>query len=173
MASAMAAVSPPIPAPATIRLRERFNGSGGFVDDRAFGRDAGAGFQRMVELVERRAIGADEFRGVAQIEIDMRVIEGRACAFAHQLVGVHADDGHAGVILEMRDKIVGHGKLRSARNIAGEVQPAKYDLYPILALPQFLPISAAMRRTTQFALVAAILAAAVYVLPQGKRAGLA
>jgi hypothetical protein len=37
-------------------------------------------------------------------------------------------------------------------------------------MPQFLPISAAMRRTTKFALVAAILAAAVYVLPQGKRA---
>jgi len=62
-----------------------------------------------VETIERRAIRADELVVVAHVAEDMRVVERRQRADAHERLGADLDYGDAGVIVEMGYDPVRHG----------------------------------------------------------------
>src|SRR5690348_15447361 len=109
-ASASAAVSPPMPAPAIAMLRAdkaRRSGPGRLVG--AFGRPRRAGIERRVVAVEGRAVGADDLAVVAHVEEDMRVVERRPRAHAHELVRPDLDHRHARVVVEMGNDRFRHG----------------------------------------------------------------
>src|SRR4029453_12332876 len=79
------ALNPPIPAPATKMVREAATArSGGLVLHHAFGRAGLAGREVGGVAIQRRAIGADDLAVVAQVEENMRVIERRIGADAHE-----------------------------------------------------------------------------------------
>src|SRR6185437_7434815 len=108
-ASASAAVSPPIPAPATKIVREAATGrSGSAVFHHAFGRARFAGGEVCGIAIEGRAIGTDDLVVVAEIEEDMRMIERRIGADAHEFVRTDLDDRDADIIVEVRNRMVGH-----------------------------------------------------------------
>src|SRR3954454_431627 len=108
-ASASAAVSPPIPAPATTMVRvAATDGSGGFVLHHAFGRAGFAGAEVGGVAVQRRAIGTDDLVVVAEVEEHMRVIERRVGADAHELLRADLDDRDAGIVVKVRNDVIGH-----------------------------------------------------------------
>jgi hypothetical protein len=55
--------------------------------------------------VERRAIGADVFGVIAHVAIDMRMIERRHGADAHEFLGADLDDRDAEIVMEVRNDI--------------------------------------------------------------------
>src|SRR3569833_1257663 len=99
-ASESDAVSPPIPAPATMMARgaatER---SGDLVLHDAFGRAGLAGGEVGGKAVQRRAIGADDLVVVAEVEKHMRMIERRVGAHAHEFLRADLDHRDAGVVM--------------------------------------------------------------------------
>src|SRR5450432_91596 len=108
-ASASDAVSPPIPAPAMTMVREAATGrSGDLVFQHAFGRPGLTGLEVGGITIKRRAIGADDFVVVAEIEKNMRVIEGRIGAHAHELLRADLNDRNAGIIVKMGNGMVRH-----------------------------------------------------------------
>ena len=56
-----------------------------------------------------RAIGADRFGLVTHIDENMRMIEGRQRADAHEFLGPNAHDGHTRLVVEMGRGMFGHG----------------------------------------------------------------
>src|ERR1700722_15976561 len=117
-ASANAAVSPPIPAPATItvrgdvRTRPPAEMSGDGVVQFALRRPRRVRCQRGVVAIERRAIRADMLDVVAHIAIDVGMIEWRYGADAHKFLGAGRDDRDAEVVEKMRNDRVGHAGIR-------------------------------------------------------------
>src|SRR5579864_1978913 len=111
-ASAKAVVSPPMPAPATMIVREDGRTIAGrsdrFAFQRAFRRPRLIGLERRIVAVKGRAIGADKFVVVAHVAKDMRMIERRHGADAHEFLGADLDLDDANIIVEMRNDIVGH-----------------------------------------------------------------
>src|SRR5882757_3913747 len=108
-ASASAAVSPPIPAPATTTVRVAATGwSGDLVLQHAFRRPGLAGAEVGGVAIQRRAIGTDDLVVVAEIEEHMRVIERRVGADAHELLRADLDDRNAGIVVEVRNDVIGH-----------------------------------------------------------------
>src|SRR6185312_13217371 len=86
-ASASAAVSPPIPAPATKIVRDAATGrSGDLVLHHAFGWAGFAGGEVGGITVQSRAIRADDLVVVAEIEEHMGVVERRIGADAHEFL---------------------------------------------------------------------------------------
>src|SRR4051812_34087386 len=82
-----AAVSPPIPAPATTTVRVMATDlSGDLVFQHAFGGTCLAGGEVGGKTIKRRAIRADDLVVVAEIEEDMRMVERRVGAHAHELL---------------------------------------------------------------------------------------
>src|SRR4051794_28473843 len=109
-ASGSEAVNPPIPAPATKMVREAATSrSGGLVLHHAFRRPRLA--RREIGSVpkQRRAIRADDLVVVAEIEKHMRMIERRIGAHAHEFLRTDLDDAHAGIVVKMRNDMIGHG----------------------------------------------------------------
>src|ERR1700709_2500497 len=87
-ASISAVVSPPIPAPETMTLRDDATARAPERSGR-FGQGTGlwprrVGIQSRIVPVQRRAIGADDLLVVAHIEEDMRMIVGRPRTDAHE-----------------------------------------------------------------------------------------
>src|SRR4051812_35059916 len=112
-ASASAAVSPPIPAPAMTIVGERATPdrekpSGRLVLHDAFRRTGFTRLQIGGEAVQRRAVGADDLVVIAEVEEDVRMIERRIGAHAHELLRADLDDGDTGIVVEVRDDMVGH-----------------------------------------------------------------
>src|SRR3954454_1021941 len=109
-ASASAAVSPPIPAPATttVRVTATAGLSGDFVFQHAFRRARLAGGKIGGKTVQRRAIGTDDLVVIAKVEEDVRMVERRVGAHAHELLRADLDYRDAGVVVEVRDDMVGH-----------------------------------------------------------------
>src|SRR5665647_3430117 len=125
-ASASEAVNPPIPAPATKTVRDAATvRSGGFILHDAFGRPGFAGFEVGGVSVQRRAIRADDLVVVAEIEEDMRMIERRIGADAHELLRADLDHRDAGIVVEVRNDMVGHN-LHLGGNRAGHRQHAQH-----------------------------------------------
>jgi hypothetical protein len=109
-ASASAAVSPPIPAPATKIVRDAATGrSGDLVLHYAFGWAGFAGGEVGGITVQSRAIRADDLVVVAEIEEHMGVVERRIGADAHEFLRSDLDHRNPGVIVEVRNDVVGHG----------------------------------------------------------------
>src|SRR5882757_3310815 len=112
-ASVSDAVSPPIPAPATMTVRvsatelsdER---SGDPVLQHAFRRARLAGTKVGCEAIERGAVRADDLAVVAEVEEHVRVVERRVGAHAHELLRADLDHRDAGIVMEVRHDVVGH-----------------------------------------------------------------
>src|SRR5205085_7704611 len=60
------------------------------------------------KTVQRRAIGANDLVVVAEIEKNMRMIERRVGAHAHEFLRTDLDDRNSGIVMEVRDNIIGH-----------------------------------------------------------------
>src|SRR4051812_12347929 len=110
-ASISAAHKPPMPAPAMTTLREEATGvrprSGGFGQGAGLG-PCRMGIERRIVTVKRRAIGTDDLAIVTHVEEDMRVVERRLGADAHEFARADLDHGNAGLVMEMRNDVVGH-----------------------------------------------------------------
>src|SRR5450759_1850844 len=108
-ASASEAVNPPIPAPATKMVREGATELlGGLVFHHAFGRAGFAGLEVGGVAIKGRAIGADDLVVVAEIEENMGMIERRVGAHAHELLRADLNDRNAGIVVKVRNDMVGH-----------------------------------------------------------------
>src|SRR5215469_3694480 len=111
-AKASAAVSPPIPAPATMMVREDGKAIGDrsdqFAFQGAFRRSRLVGRKRRIIPVERRTIRADIFRIVTHVAKYMRMIERRHGPDAHELLRADLDLGDADIIVEMWNDVLGH-----------------------------------------------------------------
>src|SRR6201996_6186246 len=109
-ASASAAVSPPIPAPAMKMVRDAATGrSGGLFFQHAFRRPGLACGEISGKAIQGRAIRADDFVVIAEVEKHMRMIERRIGADAHELLRSDLDHRNAGVVMKVRHDMVGHG----------------------------------------------------------------
>src|SRR6185312_3172844 len=111
-AKASAAVSPAMPAPAMRMVRGwRLSirpacpwsscRSGRLVDIGASFGPRLAGPELRIVAIERGAIGTDLLIVVAHVDIDMRMIEGRIGAHAHEFPDPYVDGGVACAVLEM------------------------------------------------------------------------
>ena len=78
------------------------------IRQRAFRRSRRVGVEGGVVAEQRRAIGADDLGGVAHVEVDMRMIERRQLALAHELPRADLDHRDAGGVVEMRNDPVRH-----------------------------------------------------------------
>src|SRR5579883_2748718 len=110
-ASASAAVSPPMPAPTTMTMRD-VTTSRSLDEFAAQGTFRGPGFlcgEARIVAVERGTIGADIFVIVAHVAEDMGMIERRQSADAHEFLGANLNDRDAKVVMEVRDDLIGHG----------------------------------------------------------------
>ena len=105
-ASASAVVNPPMPAPTTASVRpgtssRHGDGVGHRPPTRI--RRASPGRRRAwVVFEQRRAIGADHLVVASHVDEDMRMVEGRPGADAHEFLRAHVNRRHAGIVLEMR-----------------------------------------------------------------------
>src|SRR6202167_1555048 len=115
-ASASAAVSPPMPAPATmttrgdVRARPPAKGLDGGVVQGAFRRPRGVRSQGRIVAIERRAIRADILGVLTHVAIDVRVIERWHGADAHKLFGADIDNRNAEVVVKMRNDCISHAR---------------------------------------------------------------
>jgi hypothetical protein len=96
--------------------------------DRASGRGLVLA-QRAVESVKCRAVWADLLGIRTNIEIHMRMVEGRVCPDAHELFDADLDQTVTGIVLEMRYTVPGHDLLR--------------QLFPPAYINEFRPLSCA------------------------------
>jgi len=60
--------------------------------------------------VQGRAIGADDLVVGAHVEEDVRMVERRLGADAHEFLGADFDHRHAGIVMEMGDDMFRHEK---------------------------------------------------------------
>jgi len=108
-ASASAAVSPPIPAPSDDDGARNRHGP---VRRPCLSARIQVGGPRRREIggktIQRRAIRADDLVVVAEIEEDVRMVEGRVGADAHEFLRADLDYRDAGIVVEVRDDMVGH-----------------------------------------------------------------
>ena len=82
--------------------------SGDFIPQDAFGRTGFAGLEIGGKAVQRRAIGADDLVVIAKIQEDVRVIERRVGADAHEFLRADLDDGNTGIVVKVWDDMIGH-----------------------------------------------------------------
>lgn len=68
----------------------------------------GAAMQGGVENESRRTIGTDGVSPASHVDEDMRVIEGRGRADAHEFPRSNADFRNAGTVVEMGNAVIGH-----------------------------------------------------------------
>ena len=94
--------------------------SGDLVFQHAFGRPGFAGAEVGGVAVQGRAIGADDLVVVAKVEKDMRMIERRIGAHTHELLRTDLDDRDAGVIVKVRNDVIGH-------YVPPAISPCKFD----------------------------------------------
>ena len=66
--------------------------------------------ERGVEPVQGRAIGADDFVVGAHVEEDVRMVERRLGADAHEFLGADLDHRHARIVVKMGDDVFRHEK---------------------------------------------------------------
>lgn len=72
------------------------------------------GFTRLqlwLIAIQRRAVGADRLILIAHVDEDVRMIEGRVCADALELLDSDLDGRMPGVVLEMGNGNAGHCRL--------------------------------------------------------------
>src|ERR1700704_6222683 len=106
-ASASDAVNPPIPAPATTIVRDAATSrSGDLIFQHAFRRPGFAGGKVGGVAVQGRAIGADDLVVVAEVEENMRMIERRISADAHELLRANLNHGHASIVMKVRNNMI-------------------------------------------------------------------
>ena len=62
-----------------------------------------------IEAKQRRAIGANDLVVVAHVAEDVRMIKRRRRPHAHEFTRADLDHRYAGIVVEVRDDVVGHG----------------------------------------------------------------
>src|SRR4029079_19361509 len=146
-ASDSAAVSPPIPAPATMMVRATATDrSGDLVLQDAFGRPGFASGEVGGKTVERREIRADDLVVVAEVEKHRRRVERRIGAHAHEFLRADLDYRDPGVVMEMRDDMVAHqlhlgcndGRTQSTRRGSSKRRAPYWRVWMIPRAPRFL-----------------------------------
>src|SRR5262249_5145947 len=60
------------------------------------------------EAIQCGAIGADDLVVIAEIEKHMRMIERRIGAHAHEFLRADLDHRNSGIVVEVRDDMIGH-----------------------------------------------------------------
>src|SRR5215831_12363221 len=81
----------------------------GNVLQHAFGRAGLTGAEVGGEAIKCRTIGADDLVVVTKVEEHMGVIERRIRAHAHEFLRADLDDGNTGIIVEVRNDVIGDG----------------------------------------------------------------
>jgi hypothetical protein len=82
--------------------------AGDLVFEDTFGRPRFAGGEVGGKAIQRRAVRADDLVVVAEIEENMGMVERRVGAHAHELLRTDLDHRDAGIVVEVRDDMVGH-----------------------------------------------------------------
>ena len=70
------------------------------------------GAKRRVVDEERRAVRADALVLVAEGQEHVRVVIGRQCADAHEVMGADLDPGKPFMVVNVKDCLVGHDNTR-------------------------------------------------------------
>ena len=104
------------------------------VEDAA-GRVGLVGLQRRIVAEERRAVRADLFALVAEVDEDVRMIVRDRGAGAHEFLHADFDDAMSAVVLEMRNIVAGHDDLRMRLAVSG------MNVAPDLVAPLYNPSS--------------------------------
>src|ERR1700731_3470889 len=108
----MRRVHPPPPGAFNRRLCPGFTIEPGV--ESAFRRFA-ASIETCVINIMRRAIGTDRVVAVAHVDENMRMVEGRQCADAHEFLGADPHVRNARLVVEMRRAMGGHDLSKSRR----------------------------------------------------------
>ena len=82
---------------------------------RAFRRSRRVVGERRIVAIERRAIRADKLVVAAHVAIDVRMIERRHRADAHEFFGADLDHRNAQVVVKMGNDRLGHANIRVNR----------------------------------------------------------
>ena len=82
------------------------------------------GVEGRVETIKGRAIRADDLVVVAEVEENMGMIERRIGANAHEFLRTDLDDRDAGIIVEVRNRMVGH-QIHLGRQWTGAINTAQ------------------------------------------------
>src|SRR5476651_1749692 len=109
-ANARAALKPPMPAPAMMTVRAEAMALRSLYSSRlgqgTFGRPRRVRIERRIVTVERRAIGADDLVVAAHVEKDVRMVERRLGAHAHEFARTDFDLRQARIIVKMGNDVV-------------------------------------------------------------------
>src|SRR5690606_27158974 len=70
------------------------------------------GMKLCIVAIKRRAIRANHFGFITHVEKHMRMIERRVCTDAHEFLHADFDGSMAGVVLKVRNDVIGHNMLR-------------------------------------------------------------
>ena len=89
--------------------------SGSLVVPGGLGWNRFAGAELRIVLVEGRAIGTDRLGCGPHVDEDMRVIERRKRADAHEFLRAHANLGEARLVVKMRRYVIGHENMSILR----------------------------------------------------------
>jgi hypothetical protein len=82
--------------------------SSDLVNQDALGRAGFSGLEVGRKAIKRRAIGAYDFVVVAEIQEYVWMVERRIGAHAHEFLRADLDDGNAGIVVKVRDDLIGH-----------------------------------------------------------------
>jgi hypothetical protein len=83
-------------------------GSSDFVLQHAFRRPSLSGGEIRGVAIQRRTVGTDDLVVVAEVEKNVRMIEWRVGAHAHELLRADLDDRNASVIVKVWNDVIGH-----------------------------------------------------------------
>jgi hypothetical protein len=89
----------------------------------AFRRFCFEGVKIRIVAIESGTIGADDFIIAPHIEEDMRVVEGRKRADAHESLSADLDDRHAQIIVEMGNPVFCHDYILASVNVVNGQGP--------------------------------------------------
>lgn len=83
--------------------------------------------ERRVITIERRAIGTDDLAVIAHVAENMRMIHRRPGAHAHEFLGTDLDNRNAGIIVEVRNNVIGHDETFKSCPLRGGDGPHHSD----------------------------------------------
>jgi hypothetical protein len=89
-------------------VREAGTEASGYVPQHALRRPSFPCRKIRSKAIKGGAIRADDLAIIPKIEKDVRMIKRGVGADAHELLRAYFDDGDAGIVMEVRDNVIGH-----------------------------------------------------------------